>query len=333
MEIVENEKFGLVAVPSDSVGDLPDQIKLSNDIWATRSIPFEVGDNWRKWIGSIHAEHIEKSNLFIISKAPSKNPKVLDSENQRLLDRAYKVYFGLLLTDYFHTYDRPFQLTGSKWDVGLDIRSIGKMDSSLSVPGTPFNKIDQIRLEKAKRLADLIDSLPSKGRFSRFKKVIQSFYSGINSHLVEDRIHQFVRSIEGFIYPDIGKTEKQFKSRTELFIGPKHHQLIVELYRVRSAVEHLHDPFEDIPGTNSKDKLVYLLKKAYEVEAISRYCISTLLNNKTLWPFFEDDQALSKFWKMDIKTRKSIWGETFDIERKSRTYSEELINPTDLDMH
>jgi len=333
MKIRENEKFGIVSVSDAFVENMTHDVALSDDTWVTSSLPFEVDDNWRTWLGSIQAEHIEKSNLFIIATAPSESPKVLDGENERLRDKAYKVYFGLLLTDYFHTYDAPIQLTGSKWGNGLDVRSIGKMDSSISVPGTPFNKVDQIRLKKSKQLADAIDSLPSKARFSRFKKVIRSFYSGITSNFVEDRIHQFVRSIEGIVYPDIGKTERQFKSRTELFIGPKYHQLMGELYRIRSAVEHLHHPFDGIPGNDFKDKLIYAFKKAYEVEAISRYCISRLLINRSLWPFFEHDQSLSEFWKKDINSRKSIWGETFDIGQISQSFNKELITPNDLDVH
>ena len=333
MKIRENEKFGIVALSIGFTENMAHEIALSDDTWVTSSLPFEVDDNWRTWIGTIQADQIEKSNLFIVTKALAESPKILDSENERLRDKAYKIYFGLLLTDYFSTYDHPIQLTGSKYDKGLDVRSIGKMESPISVPGTPFNKVNQIRLKKSKQLADAIESLPPKGRFSRYKKVIRSFYSGITSKFVEDRIHQFVRSIEGMIYPKIGKTEKQFKSRTELFIGPKHHKLMGKLYRFRSAVEHLHDPFEGTPGNDFKEKLIYCFKKAHEAEAISRYCISRLLTNKNLWEFFEDDQSLSDFWKKDISSRKSIWGETFDIELVSRSFNEELITPDDLDVH
>ena len=46
---------------------------------------------------------------------------------------------------------------------------------------------------------------------------------------------------DGLILPDTGKTKQQFKSRTELFIGPSHHELMGDIYDVRSAVEHLHE--------------------------------------------------------------------------------------------
>jgi hypothetical protein len=34
--------------------------------------------------------------------------------------------------------------------------------------------------------------------------------------------------------PDPGKTKQKFKSRTELFIGPRHHDMMGEIYDVRS---------------------------------------------------------------------------------------------------
>jgi hypothetical protein len=39
-----------------------------------------------------------------------------------------------------------------------------------------------------------------------------------------DRIHQFSRCLEGLLATAPGQSKKQFKSRTELFVGPKHHE-------------------------------------------------------------------------------------------------------------
>ena len=58
---------------------------------------------------------------------------------------------------------------------------------------------------------------------------------------VVDRIHQYCRCIDGLILLVIGKTKQQFKSRTELFLGHGHHELMGALYDIRSHVEHLHE--------------------------------------------------------------------------------------------
>ena len=56
-----------------------------------------------------------------------------------------------------------------------------------------------------------------------------------------DRLHQYCRCIDGLIVSKQGEAKSQFKSRTELFIGPRHHTLMGETYAVRSDVEHLHE--------------------------------------------------------------------------------------------
>ena len=47
---------------------------------------------------------------------------------------------------------------------------------------------------------------------------------------IVDRLHQYSRCIDELILPDAGKTKQQFRSRTELFIGPFHHDLMGEIY-------------------------------------------------------------------------------------------------------
>jgi hypothetical protein len=51
-----------------------------------------------------------------------------------------------------------------------------------------------------------------------------------------DRLHQYCRCIDWLIVSSQGEGKKQSKSRAELFIGPRHHTLVI-----RSDVEHLHE--------------------------------------------------------------------------------------------
>jgi hypothetical protein len=57
----------------------------------------------------------------------------------------------------------------------------------------------------------------------------------------EVRLHQFCRCIDGLILSEPGQGRNQFKSRTELFVGSRHHSLMGEIYAIRSDVEHLHE--------------------------------------------------------------------------------------------
>jgi hypothetical protein len=75
----------------------------------------------------------------------------------------------------------------------------------------------------------------------RFTRVLFIFDNAVVMPSVHERLHQFCRCIEGLLLPKAGRTEKQFVSRTETFVGPSHHETMPALYQMRSKVEHMHD--------------------------------------------------------------------------------------------
>ena len=105
-----------------------------------------------------------------------------------------------------------------------------------------------------------------------------------------DRLHQYCRCIDGLIVPDVGKTKRQFKSRTELFIGPRHQDMMGETYDVRSDVEHLHENKHlEIFERNARLELV---KKLEMMEYIARSALVRILLDRNLWPHFANTPAL-----------------------------------------
>ena len=125
-----------------------------------------------------------------------------------------------------------------------------------------------------------------------------------------DRIHQYCRCIDGLILPAIGKTRQQFKSRTELFIGPAHHELMGVLYDIRSHVEHLHE--NRYLQTFDRDVRLDLLKKEAIIEYIARKALARIISQEALWPHFGNTAAPKKFWALSPDKRQSIWGTPID---------------------
>lgn len=105
-----------------------------------------------------------------------------------------------------------------------------------------------------------------------------------------ERIHQDSRCIDGLILPKPGKTTQQFKSRSELFIGPGHHDTMGEIYDVRSAVEHLHE--NRYLETFDRQLRLELLKKEAIIEYIARTALAQIVVNSSLWPHFSNTPAL-----------------------------------------
>ena len=115
-------------------------------------------------------------------------------------------------------------------------------------------------------------------------------------------------SFQRLEWPAIGKTKQQFKSRTELFIGPGHHDLMGALYDIRSHVEHLHEnrylePFD-------RDVRLDLVKKEAIVEYIARMALARIISQDALWPHFGNTAALEKFWALSPDERRKNWGVT-----------------------
>ena len=125
-----------------------------------------------------------------------------------------------------------------------------------------------------------------------------------------DRLHQYCRCIDGLILPNAGETKRQFKSRTELFIGPHHHDMMGEMYDVRSAVEHLHEN-RYLEGFDRETRLDLLRKEAI-AEHIARTALARIVGDSNLWPSFANTSALGKFWTLGEAERRQIWGDPID---------------------
>lgn len=150
-----------------------------------------------------------------------------------------------------------------------------------------FSRIDPIKFKVGCfDTACALDTAPLNGGHWRFFRTLSLHTEARTIADILDRLHQYCRCIEGLILPKPGKTERQFKSRTELFIGSLHHDMIGEICDVRSAVEHPHEN----RYLESFDRQIRLdlLKKEAITEHIARSAIARIvgvgLTSQTLHP-------------------------------------------------
>ena len=165
-------------------------------------------------------------------------------------------------------------------------------------------------IQLAAELAGKIDALgtaPLTGGHWRFFRTLSLYTEARTIADILDRIHQYCRCIDGLILPEAGKTKGQFKSRTELFIGPRHHDMMGEIYDVRSAVEHLHENryLESFDRQTRLD----LLKKEAITEHMARSAIARIVGDSNLWPHFANTSSLREFWALEETKRRRIWGD------------------------
>jgi hypothetical protein len=169
-----------------------------------------------------------------------------------------------------------------------------------------------------------IEEAPLPRGHWRFFRVLHLYQETRTARDILERLHQYSRCIDGLILPSVGETKRQFKSRTELFIGPRHHDLMGEIYDVRSAVEHLHE--NRYLECFNREVRLDILKKEAIVEHIARTSINRIVENPALWPHFANTTSLAAFWSLTQTEREKIWGEPIDPMAPLADYEPKYIH-------
>jgi hypothetical protein len=307
--IDDGEKYGLVALSVKVEGDIPPG-SITPNLCVLTDTTFPVATLWREWLGSIRTDQIEACNLFLFAKLSSLAPDIDDDENKSLSQRAQNFYVGFLLASTFAPAHDPVLLTGSRQGGKIDIREQRDLDCPDLHPYPPVVP-EHVRI--AAQLGENLQTLPTTplpGGPWRLFRTLHVYREARSLSQIIDRLHQYCRCIEGLILPDTGQTKKQFKGRTELFIGPRHHDMMDEIYDVRSTVEHLQE--NRYLETFDRPTRLDLLKKTTIAEHIARTALARIIGQPSLWPHFANTSALAQFWSRPTAEREKIWGHPID---------------------
>ena len=221
-------------------------------------------------------------------------------------------------------------LTGAHREDGIDVRSVGRLTQPSHTVGAPVRRVDETRLRQAVDLYDSLVDLFADDQQARIRRAVHAFYRAIQERDAKEKLHQFLRVVEGFVFPDTGNTGRRLRSRTELFIGPGHHPRVTLWFEARSAIEHLNDVDDVFPGASVRERRLALLRNAVEVEALARYCLNRFFLRRDLWAWYESDQRIEDFWALDPADRLTLWGDPLDIAAVSREFDPRFIDDHDL---
>ena len=293
-------------------GQLPPG-KITANLSVLADTKFTVPPNWREWLGSVRAGEVEDCNLFLLSKLASST-----------------LAFSTLKTRHCNSVS-GISTSACCWRAPLRRRTGRSCSRARAVAGKStcansriltsqspacsgrirpsFRTISGLPPVSGRNLEALAAS-PIAGGHWRLFRTLHIYTEARTTSEIVDRIYQYCRCIDGLILPDAGQTRRQFRSRTELFIGPGHHELMGELYDVRSAVEHLHEN----RYLESFDRAVRLdlAQKEAIVEYVAQTALARILAKRSLWPHFANTTALGHFWALPPNDRQGIWGDPVD---------------------
>lgn len=309
--IKDGERFALLGL-NVRVDCALDHLTLPGGKEALPNAAFEVPDHWREWLGTLRVENVDGCSLFLLAKMPAAEPGALDAEDQLLQRRVGDWYIGLMLVAKFFQDDEPFLASGSRENGEIDVLRFQALHPSQRSIVDDYDPISKDELARAASIGACLEAFKAPWQSSHWRLLrCLDIYQATRSYSdVLDRIHQFTRCIEGLIVPKQGETRRQFKSRTELFIGKNHHKLMGELYEVRSHVEHLHE--NKYLERFDRATRVRLARLEAISEWVARSSLARILLDQNLIAHFGSVDTLERFWDQDEADRRAIWGDPVD---------------------
>lgn len=318
LSIGAGEKFALIALPRAKLSDALDNLSIAEDLWIARTLPLSIADHWQRWIGEIRTKQLHDAGCYLVAKMRAVSPELLDVENQRLMHRLTFFMDGLLIAATPFCAAKPFMVTGANVDGEISIRQI----ADLQLPRhLAFNEtsilahLTETDMRDAHNIGEAIAMIASATDYSRLKRALSAFLTGVHEDRYDERLHQFCRCIDGVVLSRKGKGEADFASRTADFIGEGHKDVMSEMYRMRSAVEHLRPAESEAANALTlQDQRSRILHRALQAESIARHCMRQVLLQQDVRTCFANDDDLACFWALEDDERHLKWGTALNFE-------------------
>lgn len=260
-------------------------------------------------------ERLENSNLIMIASEGSANPQVLDEHHKKLKKRLSQTFCLLQLSGVIE-YEGANLLCGSFFDGKSEIRQMSEFPFFYQTMGYSRTPVTIERLEKAVQLRKSLDEMDSSPNdFKRLKWGWRVLMDGLQKEHSDERIHQFVRSLEALILSEVGKTKRQFTHRCQTFAKASTHtkQILEEAFELRSMTEHLNAWEQAVESYPEDDREMVALHRTRQMEQLATFAYSHILESCTIRKHFITEMKQREFWKLSDNTRRNIWGMQLDL--------------------
>ena len=262
-------------------------------------LPKFTDETWKSWLG-LKWDDLKESNAIVKIEMPTKNPNVLDAENQILEKKGNLVWNSMKLSASF-CLEKAYFLNGTRRDDHIEIRSYSEAPKWYFSDNRDYHI--PVNTQNLKIWADIYESLShvydslEGSKFFRFNRGLLCFLKASEEQYQDFRMPMFVRAIEALIMPDTGKTTRQFKLRAkrwwpkeknELFKGNAH-DVLGEIYEMRCNFEHMHGLKSEHTG---KSEI-----RAQQCEELARRAFRDILLDDAKLEIFESDKKIKNYWR------------------------------------
>jgi hypothetical protein len=314
----KKSKFALLTVNNVYTDLPPAAFQLSDGTWVMPAVPVPDLGIWKDWIGSIRMERLGRANLVLFVEEPSHNPEIVDEVHQRLDKALSDLFYMLHLRTGIEVAEGADLLCGSSVNGVPGIRQMSQMPAFYQSKGWKRAPITAAWLEEGLALRAGVAAMDAdKTQFRRVVRGLVTLFKGLQE-TAQDRLHQFVRSLEALILPDIGSTQKQFAHRCQTFAraGDDTRTLLLEAFDMRSDTEHLNPWDEAVQGYPADQREDVCWHRTRQIEHLACDAYSRLLRDAALRDHFRTEAAIAAFWKLPDDQRRALWGKPLDITRE-----------------
>lgn len=302
--------------------------ELEPGIWFSRDVPFELPSDVTGRFGTNRAAWLKWARNYFV--AVSREPGRSETDTHELERSVYRYFLGLAIAVPSISHDGVVTIAGAIRDDGVRVHSWEQFPSMRHVLHNTTPRFTREHLTRAACIAQAIDRLARGKSHDRMWRMLRAFRTALESDDIGYRVHQCVRCAEGLILPGIGRAKADFGLRGSLFVRPEDKVTLLEMYDIRSSVEHLHGPLRHLPALASRERAIRLLTRAVQAEALARECLTRLFMTEALWPYMQDRIALEQFWMAPEATRKAIWGAPIDLDAVAGGFASHLLTASDL---
>jgi hypothetical protein len=273
-------------------------------------------------IGTDRSSDFRNANLVLMACQRSRAANYRDAL-WRDLDALVHYLFYALLMHGVPKVGQCMTANGGKPGTGPDfVGQFATSPQSYRSPHLPPARITRQTLLSAERIVEGFRYLYAPGRKGEYlsvKRGLNALIRGWRSYDILERLHQFVRSLDGLMRLPKGRATKQFAARIPTFgHGATLAKAAPQIYLLRNFDEHLTDwPNElaHISATTDRDRLIALLE-AY-AEGLAGFAYRTVLADVSLLRHFKDHATIDTFWQQ----HRSLWPSRLDLGEIDRRFA------------
>ena len=238
-----------------------------------------------------------------------------------LLQRVEFWLWGIAIAAGAPTYDHAVIFTGANVDGVLQVRSIAPVRRVYRTAGLPFPLVSARDIGDGVTVVTTLEALQQSFQhareYGRLTRGVNAFVSAVRSIRNDDRLHQFVRSIEAFLPPTAWRANA-FIAQARSFVPdlPDPELALRQMYQLRNVAEHLGELERGIddPALTPEQRDALAMVRLRQAEEFARWLYRRVLIQGTGYlDKFRTNESIERFWRESQHVRRVTGGDRFDL--------------------